>query len=177
MILLKLIYFFLPVVLANMAPVLLKNHFKFLGHPVDFGKKWKGKELFGSHKTWRGLFFATLLGGTLYMLQYTLAIYFPSFNNLPFNYFSVPIWFGFLFAASAIFGDLIKSFVKRRFNIKSGKSWVPFDQIDFIITANIIVSFFFPFKAYYWLFIIVGVILHIFINRLGYWLKLKNTPW
>lgn len=178
MIIIELFYFFLPVAFANMAPVLFKKYFLCLAKPIDQGKKWCGKEIFGAHKTWRGLIVATVCGGIIYIMQYCLAFYFPDFNNLPFDYFSAPIWLGFLFSFAAIMGDLIKSFIKRQLKIPSGKSWLPFDQIDFLITSCLIMQIFFAAKWYYWVLILgFGIILHILINRLGFWLKLKSTPW
>lgn len=170
MIVLKLLYFYLPVALANMAPVLFKNNFKFLAKPIN-------EKLFGSHKTWRGIIVATIFGGLLYLLQYYLAYKYSVFNNLPFDYLSVGWWFGFVFAFLAIVGDSVKSFIKRRLNKKPGDRWIPWDQIDFLIPSTILVMIFFPFKLYYWLFIIIGIILHISVNRVCFWLKLKNTPW
>jgi CDP-2,3-bis-(O-geranylgeranyl)-sn-glycerol synthase len=178
MIIAKLFYFFLPVAMANMAPVIFKNYFKFLAIPIDGGKKIGGKDIFGSHKTWRGLILATLLGGAIYCVQYLLAYYFPHFNNIPYNYFEAPWWFGFLFSFGAIMGDLIKSFFKRRLNLAPGRTWIPFDQIDFLIGSTIVLALFFPVLWYYWLLILgIGLFLHVGLNRIGYWLKLKNTPW
>lgn len=178
MIILKLFYFFLPVCLANMAPVLLQHKFNFLAQPIDQGKKWRGREIFGSHKTWRGIIVATISGGLLYVGQYLLAMSNPIFNNLPFNYLSAPIWFGFIISLAAILGDLMKSFFKRQFNIAAGKSWIPFDQWDFLITSTAVLYWYFFVPYYFWLLILgFGLFLHMAINRVGFWLKIKNTPW
>ena len=176
MILLKLLYFYIPVAIANTAPVLIKNHFKFLAVPIDKNKIWKGKEIFGSHKTWRGLIFATLCGGFVYLIQYYLAYKYPSFNNLPFDYFQAPMYFGFLFAASAIIGDLIKSFVKRRFNIKPGKSWFPFDQIDWVFGSLIFAVFYINIEIkIIAVSILLFGLLHPIINLIGYYLGIKKN--
>ena len=53
---LRLLWFFLPVALANMAPVLVKQRLAWLAKPIDGGTM-----LFGNHKTWRGLGVAPLL--------------------------------------------------------------------------------------------------------------------
>lgn len=171
MIIFKLFYFYLPVALANMAPVLFKNYFLFLNKPID-------DKLFGSHKTYRGIILATLSGGILYNLQYLLAQQFESFNYLPFDYLSAPWFFGYLFSLSAILGDLLKSFIKRRFNIKPGELWFPFDQIDFILTSTLLATLFFPITIWHSFYVLFfGIFLHILINRIGYLLKLKKTPW
>lgn len=178
MIIAQLFYFFLPVALANMAPVIFKNYFRSLAIPIDAGKKIGNVEIFGSHKTWRGFILGCMLGGALYCVQYFLAVNFTPFNYIPFDYLSAPWWFGFLFAFGAMMGDLIKSFFKRRLHITPGQTWFPFDQTDFLVGSTIVLALFFPVLWYYWLLILgIGLFLHIVLNRLGYWLKLKNTPW
>jgi CDP-diglyceride synthetase len=37
-------------------------------------------------------------------------------------------------------GDAVKSFFKRRLGITPGKSWFPFDQLDFVLGAILFVS-------------------------------------
>jgi len=175
----KLFYFFLPAGIANMAPVLVKNQFVWLARPVDSGRTLWGKPLFGDHKTWRGLIFATLFGGIFFLIQYAAAWQFPAaFSWLVFDITILPWWFGFLFSFGAIMGDLIKSFFKRRFRVSPGRSWFPFDQIDFLLGAAIIAILFFNFTPVIWLVIItLGPFMHIAFNYIGYWLKLKDSAW
>ncbi|PIW37162.1 MAG: hypothetical protein COW24_01735, partial [Candidatus Kerfeldbacteria bacterium CG15_BIG_FIL_POST_REV_8_21_14_020_45_12] len=56
----KMIWLMLPAGVANMSPVLIQNHLMAIAKPVDGGRTLGGKPLFGDHKTWRGLFVATL---------------------------------------------------------------------------------------------------------------------
>ena len=134
MMLVKALYFFLPAFIANMAPVFVKR-IKFLNYPVDFNKKWNGKRILGDHKTYRGFFFGTLFGALFFEIQRLL------FNNnimtdfALINYSAAPFFLGALIAFSALLGDSVKSFFKRRFDIRPGKPWVPFDQLDFMIFA------------------------------------------
>ena len=128
---LKCIYFLLPAGLANMAPVLMKFWFKGLARPIDNGKTWRGKPLFGRSKTWRGLIFASLFGVMTFGLQQYL-YNFESIREISlFNYNQYSLWLGLLMGLGAILGDLLKSMAKRRFNLAPGKSWIPFDQIDY----------------------------------------------
>lgn len=175
----KLFYFFLPVAAANMAPVLFKSLLKPLAVPVDFGRRWSGEPIFGDHKTWRGLLVATISGGLIFMLQQYLAQEHEGFRYLsPFDIRTAPIWFGFVFGFGAILGDLIKSFFKRRFHVGSGDIWFPFDQIDFLIGACVVASFYFEMTlAMFLLTISIGPIFHVLVNNIGFKLKLKDTPW
>lgn len=175
----QLVWFYLPAGLANMAPVLMHKRWLALARPIDGGRKLFGQYVFGEHKTWRGLIVATLFGGALFIVQKGLATIWPWFQQLsPYDYDLFPWWFGPAFAASAIIGDLIKSFFKRRLRIAPGKSWFPFDQLDFYIAATICLSVFVRVDALTWLVVIsLGPSLHILINRIAYHLGLKNTPW
>ncbi len=162
------IYFFLPAGFANMAPVLFQ-WLPWLASPIDRGKTFRGKIIFGDHKTRRGLVMGLLLGTTVAYIQ----SFYP-LQSFPENWIVI----GFLQSVGALLGDLVKSFCKRQRGILPGKPWVPFDQLDFIIGAIITVSLFFslPVKL-----IITALILapffHITINRIGFWLKIRQTPW
>lgn len=175
----KLFYFFLPAGLANMSPVLFKNRLKFLAKPVDLNVQLGGNPIFGSHKTWRGLIVAIMMGGFLYLLWLSIAYWYPeSVAWSPFDITTLPWWFGFAFSAGAIGGDLVKSFFKRRVAIQPGKTWFPFDQIDFLIGAAFVASFFVHFTFLMWVIIIsVGIVMHIFVNHIAFWLKVKDSPW
>jgi len=63
------------------------------------------------------------------------------FPNIPFKLLDYneinPLIIGPLLGAGALIGDMIKSFFKRRVGIKPGSSWIPFDQIDWIVGANL----------------------------------------
>jgi CDP-2,3-bis-(O-geranylgeranyl)-sn-glycerol synthase len=150
-----------------------------LDRPIDGGQSWRGKRLFGDHKTWRGLIVAPLMGELIFALQYFLAILFPqtvSWSRFSLN--ELPWWFGFVLGAGAILGDLIKSFFKRRVNIAPGAVWFPFDQIDFLLGAAVLASLFVHFTGLDWVVMtICAVIAHMLVNRIGFWLKLKDTPW
>lgn len=138
LLMLTFLYYFLPAYVANSSPPLLAKIFpkRFLV-PVDNGVKWKGKRLLGNHKSWLGVIGGTLLGGTLFLLQKYWLTQFITTKMIPYS--SLPWWFGFLMAFGAIFvGDSGESFFKRRFNIKPGGHWIPFDQIDYTLGAFLV---------------------------------------
>jgi CDP-2,3-bis-(O-geranylgeranyl)-sn-glycerol synthase len=164
----------LPAYMANMAPIFVKNSFKFLAKPIDRGVKYHGKPLFGKNKTWRGLIFGTLYGiGTAY-LQYR----FP--NSLVLINYDSWLIFGALMGFGAIFGDLIESYIKRRVGIKPGHRFVPWDQMDFTIGALLLSAYFIPgdirLKVVLTL-LIISPLLHILTNHVAFYLKLRNEKW
>jgi hypothetical protein len=134
---LQLLYWFLPAYIANSSPPILKKLFPRWDIPVDLGRKWKGVHLLGSHKSWRGVVGGTLLGGGLFLLQKYVLVGMVSTPAIP--YASLPWWYGFLLAFGAIFvGDCGESFLKRRRNLKPGRPWAPWDQVDYTLGALLI---------------------------------------
>jgi len=103
----------LLIIIANGAPilirVLLRDRFD---RAVDFGQKMPdGRPLFGSSKTWRGIFAALM----------ATAIAAPVLGH--------PVEIGALIAVYAVTGDLVSSFIKRRL-AKAPSSMAPvLDQV------------------------------------------------
>ena len=161
------LYFFLPGYIANMAPILLRW--------IPFGGKPIHEKLFGSHKTWRGLMAAILVGGLVFLLQKALYnIGFQSWALI--DYADFPGYFGFLQGAGVILGDLVKSFYKRKQGIKSGDPWWGWDQVDFVI-GGLLLGFlvYVPPAGTVLLLMIVSPILHLLANNIGYLLKIKKN--
>ena len=77
-----------------------------------------------------------------------------------------------------MFGDIVKSFIKRRANIMPGERFIPWDQLDFVFGALIfsylIVKLFFIDII---LILIISFILHIIFNHLGYYLRINENKW
>jgi len=150
---------------------------KSLAGPVDFGKRYRGFPIFGYHKTWRGIILGVLIGILISFFQRFLW-QFPFFEKLSFfNYQEINVFFlGFLLSFGALLGDLISSFFKRRQKIEPGKSWIPFDQISFVIGPFVLVSPFFKIQVLAWLIILfLSFLLHIIVNRIGFWLKISDS--
>lgn len=176
---LKCLYFFLPAYFANMAPTFAKKAgiLKFLAKPIDFGKKFKAKDIFGSHKTWRGIVSGVIMGILIILLQRILW-QFPFFQKISFfNYQEINVFLlGFLLSSGALLGDLISSFFKRRKGILPGRPWIPFDQISFVIGAFCFVEPFFKIPILAWFLILFfSFFLHIIVNRIGFWLKISDN--
>ena len=169
----KLIWLFLPAGMANMAPVIFRR-INFLNYPVDGGKLMDGKRIFGSHKTWRGLFFGFVSALILIYIQQWLYPYVESISII--DYSKSNIWLlGILLASGALLGDLIRSFFKRRVNIVPGEPWPPFDQLDWIIGSLFFISFYITLSWDVWLVsLVLALILHPAVNYLAYLLKLQK---
>lgn len=165
-------WFFLPAGIANVAPLfacrlpLLKRW----NTPIDFGKTWRGKRVFGANKTWRGLLFGTFVAAIIGLIQYrviTNSIESTSFILLT----TAALGFG------ALVGDAIESFFKRQVGVQPGEKWFPFDQIDYIIGGLLVVS---PLVSLSLGDVLrIGILyfgLHIVFSYIGYLIGFKKSP-
>ena len=96
------IWFILPAYIANSSAVVVGG-----GAPIDFGKTWRGKRIFGDGKTWRGFFGGILIGMAAGVVMNILA---PGtfYSGFP----SIIILFSISFGALS--GDIIESFLNGR---------------------------------------------------------------
>lgn len=156
------IIFILPAYVANGAPVLFGG-----GAPIDFNRKFMGKRIFGDHKTIRGTISGILAGLIIGLAEY------------PFFHYMLAV--SLFLVIGVTFGDLFGSFIKRRVNMHSGKSFPVLDQYGFLIFALL---FSYPIAYYYFptiygilfLILLTGVS-HIMTNKGAHKLKLKAVPW
>jgi len=173
---LECLYFMMPAYFANMAPVIFKR-FKFLGYPVDFNKKLGNKPVLGKNKTYRGIFFGVLAALVIAYLQFYLYQY-PFFRSISFYNYNNWAIIGFLLGFGALLGDLVKSFIKRRMNVKPGKRFIPLDQIDYSIGAIALFSFYDALSSSKILIIIImSFFLHIITNHSAFYLKIRDEKW
>lgn len=172
--LLKLVYFMLPAYFANMAPVFAKHIFsrKVLS-PIDLGAKVGGHPLFGKHKTFGGFIFGVVIGIATGYIQFLLYPHLKDFCLV--DYSALWMQLGFLLGLGAITGDLVESFFKRRFNLKSGKLWLPYDELDFSIGALIFAS---PVYFLGWinsgLILLISMLGDILVGWIGYLLHIRS---
>ena len=166
----RAVWFILPAWIGNMLACTFGG-----GNPIDGGRIFiDGRPLLGKGKTVRGLFVGISSAVCVAVLQ--------SFIDYEFN----PVIFGLLTGGGAMLGDILKSFFKRRLNIKSGRPFPPFDQLDFIVGALAVYYILGPhvLNSFYplaWHAILIIVVLtplaHLSLNVLGYKLKLKDVWW
>ncbi len=176
------LWFFAPAGVANVMPIFVAKIPALSRYtaPMDFGATWRGKRVFGAHKTWRGLISGIIAGTLALWLQQYLVVHFSWFTKFDqqVDYGSLPtLIVGPLFAIGALGGDAIESFFKRQLDIAPGKGWFPFDQIDYIIGGAIATM---PFVSlgllqYGWL-LITWLIVHVISTVIGYFVGLKDSP-
>lgn len=178
MLFIKALWLLLPAGFSNMSPIVAQKLFPKYNTPIDFGKTLRHQEIFGSHKTYRGLISGTLTGLFIFYIQKNLFEYSSFVRSLSLiDYQNINPLFGAVIGLGALLGDLIKSFFKRRLNIKPGKPWIPFDEIDWIVGALISISFIFtPGWSLIAACLIVGVGSHFLIRGVAYLLHFVSTP-
>jgi len=187
-------YIMFPAYVSGSAAVLFKGKV-----PMDFGRSWKGRRLFGDGKTWEGFFMGGLTGvfaGSMQQLFCTFSerSAFEAFGVGFFGTFDpglealmTPGSFAVIICLSygGLLGDLIKSFFKRRMGIeRGGKSPFLVDQLDFVLGAWLLTVPLFwgwitsVFTIVNFLLILVMTpLLHRAFNIIGYKLGKKAEPW
>jgi CDP-2,3-bis-(O-geranylgeranyl)-sn-glycerol synthase len=174
--LLKCFYLMMPAYFANMAPVMVKRINLFV-YPIDFGKTINSKPILGQNKTFRGLVFGVIFAVIMAYIQFLLYNV-ESFSNISFLSYENWLLFGFLMGFGSLFGDLVKSFFKRRIGIKPGERFIPFDQTDFVIGALVfIIPVLDLTLAIFLTSLMQSFVLHIIVNHISFWLKIRNEKW
>ena len=183
----QIIFLGSPLLLAAIAQGLCIKYdwLSRLRRPIDFGKSYKGKRIFGDHKTWRGLIINVLFCSLGAIIQAWL----QSKGDLPqwlflLDYKSQALTIGILIGFGMTVGELPNSFLKRRFGIPPGKSregplGVAFfisDQVD--LTIGIWVFLFFLIRPSLWLVLwslLLTLALHLAVSSVGYLLGMRKT--
>src|SRR2546430_2538701 len=161
---LQLAYFMAPAYVANMAPPFVR-YWKGWNRPIS--RRWLGE-----HKTVLGFVVGVLAAMLVTFAQWRLA-----WSGSIVAYEEWPL-LGLLFGVGAMAGDSAKSFFKRRLGVEPGRPWIPFDQLDFVLGALVLVA---PRVAPAWADVVTILLLsfcgHILVNHLGYWLGVRDTRW
>jgi CDP-2,3-bis-(O-geranylgeranyl)-sn-glycerol synthase len=160
---------------ANGFPPLAKGEI-----PIDLNKNFfDGNRILGDGKTFEGFSLGLLAGFLIGALETYL---YPNLNayameyNAELPYMSLHI--AFLLAFGALFGDIVGSFVKRRFGLPRGADVPLLDQWNFVLGA-LLFSFWFT-DITIWMVLIMLLItplVHRIANIIGHKLKVKKEPW
>jgi len=101
------------ILVANGTPVIASYLFSHrMSLPIDFGLRLNDQQyLFGLTKTWRGLFSSLII------------------TSIVSDFMGYGIYYGLLIALLAMSGDLVSSFIKRRFKKASSAKVLLLDQL------------------------------------------------
>ena len=163
---------------------------KCLNKPIDFGKKLKdGKRIFGDNKTWKG-FFGYIVFNIIFSIIFGFIWKITNLEHLNFFYIHYTntiiynIIIGFLLGLFYALFELPNSFLKRRLDIKPGKTtkgfkkvfFIILDQADSVFGVALVVWMFYPIGIkVYLLYVLVGLVTHLIINMLLYFLHLRKN--
>ena len=174
------IWFFLPAAVANSTAVVAAKLplLKEMNYPMDFHRKFRGERILGSHKTIRGLISGIVTACLVVYLQKNVFVEISN-NFAEMNYENInTLLLGVLMGTGALLGDAVKSFFKRRRDIKPGGMWFPFDQIDYIFGSSIFTYLYIQLDWHYYLiYFIVGLAAHLVTNLTAYLLGIKEVPY
>jgi len=173
---LQVLWSFIPAYAADVAPVLAKGILESWAKPLDLGYTFRGRPIFGSHKTWRGL----VVGGAAACAAYQIQVLLDGSTWLRdialLDYVHQPFWPGFFMGIGAIGGDAIKSFFKRQIGIGPGSPWLVFDQLDFFFGASLLLSLVQPLPLAPWLAALpIVFVCDVAITALAYSLGMKEA--
>ena len=96
---------------------------------------------------------------------------------IPYNLYN-PIVFGALLGFGVMLGDSVKSFFKRRLDIKPSQPFIPFDQTDSVIGAIVLMSILYiPTFTLVISLILLSLVLHLSIRTIGYYIGFNRERW
>jgi len=181
-------YLFLPLLvgLALHGFCIKYDALAFLCRPIDRGRKFRGKRIFGDNKTYRGVVVVSLGTAIGFGLQSLLIHRSSSIRRielLDYTFFkSVAV--GLAVGVAAMLSELPNSFIKRRFEIAPGsvaKGWkrlifYVYDQIDFLLGAWLVLAVVVPITVERAL-LSAGLLLvaHQLMSSAGYALGMRKT--
>jgi CDP-diglyceride synthetase len=183
----------LPVIFAGVLNMVwVKSpYMSFWAKPIDNNKCFfDGKRIFGDNKTWKGFFgmivFA-ISSTVIWGLVCGKIPYLNAHNYLYRNYDNSVIYnagIGFLLGLAYAICELPNSFLKRRVDIKPGKTakglksilFVLLDQADSIFGCVLVIFIFYKMRIlFYFAYVCIGAVTHILINMLLYIAKLRKN--
>jgi len=159
---------------ANMTPVLVKK-LSWLDYSIDGDRSWRGVRVLGNSKTWRGLVCGVLVAvctGLALKIVSDYIIVLP-LEPLRGGYLEI-LQYSAGIGCAALVGDLIKSFFKRRIGMVPGKSWIPFDQVDWVVGVLIFLIITGRFDWNYLYFLVIGFGLHLVVKWIGWLFKIET---
>lgn len=155
------VWYMLPAFVGN-ASALWATKLPIPAWPVDGGAVFRGRRVFGDHKTWRGIVVGVFVGMIVATLQ------------------GRPLLHGAVLAFGNFLGDLLGAFVKRQRGLKSGESSLLVDAIPSPVVALASGALVIPVPltlSQSVLVVAATVPLHMAANRFWHAIRLKSVPW
>jgi CDP-2,3-bis-(O-geranylgeranyl)-sn-glycerol synthase len=183
---LQVLYLFAPLLAASAVAglVLRFDLLSGLARPIDAGRTWRGRRLFGDGKTWRGVVVAVAVCVAGAAVQRHVVG--GSAGDLALaDYRTTNVFlFGAAMGGGAMLGELPNSFVKRRLGIARGETargalavlFYVWDQVDLLTTAWPLLSFWVqPTPALAATSVVVALVLHPLLSLLGWVVGARRT--
>jgi hypothetical protein len=159
----------------------------FLARPIDGGRQFRERPLFGYSKTWRGPLAVGAGTAAAWALQQSVLHRFEPLARLELvDYALLPgWWFGALLGAAAELAELPNSFVKRQLGIEPGGTargplgvlFFLWDQLDLLLGYWLALSCVLavtPLRVAVSIAIVAGI--HPLLTVAGYLLRMRPTP-
>jgi hypothetical protein len=159
----------------------------FLARPMDGGRCYRGRPLFGHSKTFRGPVLVAVGAAAVFTLQCRLLHRLDGIASIELvDYTAFPgWWFGVFAGAIAELSELPNSFVKRRLGIEAGGTtggllgmlFYLWDQLDVLIGFWLVMALVVPptpFRVGVSLAIVATI--HPLLTLVGYLLGIRPTP-
>jgi hypothetical protein len=143
-----------PILIAGLVhvAVITLNLAPDLARPIDAGRRWRGRPLLGSNKTWRGFVVMPAATAITIAAQQALGTRAPRLGALAHLRRGAPpaLVVGAICGAAYVLAELPNSFVKRRLGIAPGRS-APgarvaqylVDQLDSVIGCAVAIRMFY----------------------------------
>jgi hypothetical protein len=183
--LLETAYLILPLLVAGAAhaPVIKKNLLPSLARPLDFGRSFRGRQILGANKTWRGVLLMSavsvlvvLAQSQLYALEPLRAISIVDYSRT--SWLALGLALGLSYSLS----ELPNSFLKRQLGIPPGgvsrsRAAVQYvvDQADSAIGGTLALALFLGLR---WdpllLVFALGFLLHVVMDQLFFLFAVKR---
>ena len=158
----ELLQLLLLIIIANGAPIITRQLLKgSFSYAVDLGQKLAdNNRIFGSSKTWRGIFSSLLITPVAAAL------------------IGCSIETGLLVAVYAIFGDLLSSFIKRRLSMEPSSMAPLLDQVpeSFIPALMMRQTFNLDILSVIWL-VLIFITIELLLSHILYKWGIRKRPY